>query len=129
MDEQRRKWLDSEGEPAPDRPAELPELAESEGEPPAASLSFPSGELVTIGTAGHLASLLGAAEVRLEFDGPTRLVDVLLDCAERFPKARPLLFVESRILPTTWRRGEPLHAKDLVYPGDRLDLVVVLAGG
>ena len=85
--------------------------------------------VVTIAAAGVLASLLGGPEVSLMIQGPTTVAEALLACADEHDDARSLLFTGQRILPTAWRRGIALGAQDQIFPGDRLDLVVVLAGG
>ena len=83
---------------------------------------------VIVRAGGRLGELLGSAPV--ELDLPRSLADVLAHLAERNPAARALLVDEAgRPVPAVWRDGRPVGAADPVHAGERLDLVLAIAGG
>ena len=60
---------------------------------------------------------------------PATLARVLAEAAALRPEARDLLLVGELPRPTVYRDGERLTANDFVHAGDRLELVLALAGG
>jgi hypothetical protein len=77
---------------------------------------------------GPLAVALGDA-ARLECELPATLAAVLEAAAQRAPAARALVFAGERFLPAAWRAGELLGPGSEVRAGDRIDLVLAVAGG
>ena len=78
---------------------------------------------------GSLGAALGQGDYVLPLEVPEQLSAVLERLASSEPKARPQLFHRGGILPTVWRDGQRLDADAIIHPGDRLNLLVVLAGG
>lgn len=78
---------------------------------------------------GGLGAALGGGEFGLPLEAPANLGAVLERLATAEPNARPLLFHRGGILPTVWRDGQRLNTDAIIHPGDRLNLLVVLAGG
>ena len=130
-----RGWLAGEGSaPWPPLAADLPRGDESEspadeagtqqqGSRPATAL----GE-VTLSATGRLGELLGTATFELAL--PASLAEVLAHAAAQRPAAADLLFDRSgRPLPAAWRERHPVAPRDLVHAGDRLDLLLAIAGG
>lgn len=108
------------------RPSGKQELPMS-GPTPAESSSGPTGPgSVELGASGALGEVLGT-EVELVLPAP--LIDVLRAAAERWPKAAPLLLDGDRLLPAVYRGGIALGPRAEVGSGERLDLVLAIAGG
>ncbi|MDF1800714.1 MAG: aldehyde ferredoxin oxidoreductase C-terminal domain-containing protein, partial [Planctomycetota bacterium] len=121
-----RSWLAGEhAAPWPPLVAELPR-----GDEPDPSLDgAAAGEQgPRPATALGEVTLLGAPTFELPLPAP--LAEVLAHAASARPGARDLLFDPSgRPLPATWRERRPVAPGDLVHPGDRLDLLLAIAGG
>ena len=88
-----------------------------------------TSSLVTLMAGGSLGAALGQGDYVLPLEVPEQLSAVLERLASSEPKARPQLFHRGGILPTVWRDGQRLDADAIIHPGDRLNLLVVLAGG
>jgi aldehyde:ferredoxin oxidoreductase len=71
--------------------------------------------------------LAGWEEFACELPAP--LAEVLAVLAERCPVASELLMEGERVLPTVYRAGRRVGARETVVEGDRLDLVVAIGGG
>ncbi len=77
---------------------------------------------------GPLGEALGGAnEVELEL--PASVTVVLAAVAAAHPEAAERIFQGARIVPAVWCAGRRLEPGDTVRDGDRLDLVVAIAGG
>ena len=74
-------------------------------------------------------ALGGSGELCVEAELPAPLVEVLALAARARPEAAALLLIGSAPRPTVYRDGQRLSAGDLVATGDRLELVLALAGG
>ena len=88
-----------------------------------------ASQQVTMLASGGLGAALGGGEFGLPLEAPANLGAVLERLATAEPNARPLLFHRGGILPTVWRDGQRLNTDAIIHPGDRLNLLVVLAGG
>ncbi|MFT6361810.1 MAG: aldehyde:ferredoxin oxidoreductase [Planctomycetota bacterium] len=106
-------------------PSDIHQGTQSEPKPRPGS----SSQEISLLAGGSLGAALGQGEFRLRLAAPETLGAVLEDLACAQPKARPLLFTRGGILPTVWRDGQRLDPDAIIHPGDRLNLLVVLAGG
>ena len=106
--------------PLPRRAAEEPIRRDS---PPWGAEVRP-GRLQLLGCGG-LAGLSGELELPL----PTRLIEALGRAEGTLVGARGKLLSGGRLLPTVYREGRVLAAEELVHAGDRLELVLAVAGG
>jgi aldehyde:ferredoxin oxidoreductase len=127
--------LDSKGESraqqagssAPEQAAPTPPKLAPAIQP--ATAVQPTGAFVTLGSIGPLSVSLGGGDVVIGMADSIPLRGLLERCAELHQDAGRYLFSQGKILPTVWRNGQSLGPLDLVHPGERLDLVLVLAGG
>ena len=97
----------------------------------AATRSEPVGSgvgRIELCSAGSLARALGRP-FELELPLPASLSSVLKAAEERRPAARRLLVRDDRILPAVYRSRQRLEAGDVIRDGDRLDLILAVAGG
>ncbi len=83
---------------------------------------------VVLASFGALAKSLGA-ELELDLVLPASLREVFSIAAGRQPQAERWLLRGADLVPAVYRRGERLCAEDWVQTGDRLELVVAIAGG
>lgn len=83
---------------------------------------------VTFQGFGALGRALGGA-VELELALPVNLLDVLRQLAQEHPDAARWLVVGSQPVAAVYRAGVRLQADAQVADGDRLDLVLAVAGG
>lgn len=91
---------------------------------------------VVVAATGALGEALGGeggadpGSRALELELPLEAGRVLEALVLEEPALRSLIFDRGgRLLPSLWRRGEPLHQGELVFDGERLELLLVIGGG
>ncbi|MDP6539107.1 MAG: aldehyde ferredoxin oxidoreductase C-terminal domain-containing protein [Planctomycetota bacterium] len=137
-DEYRRlRGLDEEGRPTPQAGAAVGEEAlldlhrppaEPEASLPVQPVAPRAQGRIRLCGLGALARPLAGLEP-IECRLPAPLAEVLAVLADLRPGARALLLEGARVLPAVYRDGRPVAAHELVFEGDRLDLVVAIGGG
>jgi aldehyde:ferredoxin oxidoreductase len=87
----------------------------------------PTGS-VTLAAGPSLAARLGG-ELHVALAGPGTVRAVLAEAERLRPACQGWLLRGLELLPAVHRAGARLGADDVLQPGDRLDLVLVIAGG
>jgi len=134
----RFRGLDARGRPTARARASLATAAaarapagERAGPPrraPRAPAGAPRAGTVHVRCAGSLARALGA-DLAFATTLPARVLDVLARLAEERPEAAGLLVREALPVPVVYRAGARLEADEWLRDGDRVELLVAVAGG
>jgi len=103
------------------RPAATP------GDERARSVEPSAPGTVAFRAGGPLGRLVDGVELRAEL--PAALDDVLRALARARPEAADWILRDDRLLPAVFREGRRLDARTPVVAGDRLELVLAIAGG
>ncbi|MBL8859708.1 MAG: hypothetical protein JNL28_14475 [Planctomycetes bacterium] len=135
----RLRGLDTDGTPARQALALIGDVAlleiggELEGAIAPAYAARVESSTHTLGrvaflTRGPLNAALAGDRV-LARELPARLDECIADLAQRVPRAARWLVLDGRPVPQAWRGGVRLEPSDLVFDGDRIDLVIAVGGG